>query len=421
MPDIEKNKLVELIIKTSKRQLEITQANYHSRRAKKENFNLFLGIVNGKHPKDHIEKYHSNLIAYLLNPNGSHDCQNFFLTKFLETLKDLFIHDKVIRSKLTENHAGVIELEREFPINGRAGFIDIVIKSTDSVIFIENKIYSPERDGQIEYYCNWAEKHYPDKWFGIFLTRFGDPSVFSSKNLICLNYSNIITWLERCRSSKEIINYPHIVSAITQYIFVLNNITNTMRDEDQIQMNEHFNLKIDEAILLTEKLLVPKLSVENTLKLFIKEVRDAFIAELKNALSSRLEDLGFSPDEDLNCNLNGKNFFIDVRQNINYPDPDEDGLGMWWGIYQAYDQPFRRYNEFNIDPQFKYWKSISLISNVDNSIIDDYWEENTDKGSLLLLESIKDPKYRAILINHIIEKDILQNIKESKELIMKID
>jgi len=44
----------------------------------KENFNFFTALVNGKNTKEHIEKYHSNFIGYLLNPKENHDFGSFF-------------------------------------------------------------------------------------------------------------------------------------------------------------------------------------------------------------------------------------------------------------------------------------------------------------------------------------------------------
>jgi hypothetical protein len=149
--------------------IKIKEGQYNFQRGSKQNFNFFSAIVTGKQDKDHIEKYHSNFIAYLLNPDASHDCGVIFLKYFLEVLKKRTTKD-FVGFQATENKLTEVTVEREMPVNN--GSIDIAIKyKKDWLMFIENKVESEEGYQQVKCYCDWAKKEYPNNWCGVYLTK----------------------------------------------------------------------------------------------------------------------------------------------------------------------------------------------------------------------------------------------------------
>ncbi len=69
---------LETIASFAKEFANIRRKLSKERSKNKENFNFFTALVNGKNTKEHIEKYHSNFIGYLLNPKENHDFGSFF-------------------------------------------------------------------------------------------------------------------------------------------------------------------------------------------------------------------------------------------------------------------------------------------------------------------------------------------------------
>jgi hypothetical protein len=179
----------------------LTQAN-------SERFNLF-NILR----VDHYEvRTHSPMLAELLNPKGSHGQGAVFLKHFLAELK------------IDDFEPKDAHVDTEVPI--KDGRLDIVITAGNHrSIFIENKIYADLQDEQLKRY------HAHDrKAVLVFLTLNGDkPADGTNTNdvptLKLVSYGiNIVRWLECCR--KEAATAPGVREAITQYIHLIQRLTN---------------------------------------------------------------------------------------------------------------------------------------------------------------------------------------------------
>lgn len=246
---------------------------YDDRKANKGNFNFFDAIVSGKHEKHHIEKYHSNFIAYLLDPKGSHDFGTLFLEKFLN----------VINNKNPIQDLKFYSLERERQIdNGR--FIDISLEyGKESIIFIENKISSEELEEQVSDYYSFADKNF-DNVIAIYLTLNGDkPNSIDDDNIVCLSYEQIKKWIELCVKDERVIQHSHIVSALEQYIKILNKLLNNMKEETKQIIDEL--LKNKEAT----KFIIEHFSVFNdSIFELVKIVRNKFEKDLNTTIEKMI-------------------------------------------------------------------------------------------------------------------------------------
>lgn len=121
---------------------------------------------------EHYEIRHSNFLAWLLNPQESHDLGDVFLKKFLNKI------DNTIKLKN-------IIIRREWKN------IDILIEGKDFVCVIENKIYSGENGKQLQNYENIIENEFPNKKkrFYIYLTLNEEiPSDEKYKNITYAGY-----------------------------------------------------------------------------------------------------------------------------------------------------------------------------------------------------------------------------------------
>ena len=78
--------IISVAVGFSNKIKEVKDAGYNFRKGSKQNFNFFSAIVTSNDEKEHLEKYHSNFIGYLLNPKASHDCESLFLKSFFDSL-----------------------------------------------------------------------------------------------------------------------------------------------------------------------------------------------------------------------------------------------------------------------------------------------------------------------------------------------
>jgi hypothetical protein len=179
-----------------------------------DNFNIFKTI---NLTTDEV-RIHSNFLAELLNPKGSHGQYDIFLKLFIEefSIKDfdtetanVFVEKYI--GKTTETHGGRI---------------DILIENQDKKkIIIENKIYASDQPNQLIRYHNYSSENI------FYLTLYGSkPTAISighlqvDKDYKLLSYKNDIqNWLEKCK--KEAVNLPLLREGISHYIHLIKHLT----------------------------------------------------------------------------------------------------------------------------------------------------------------------------------------------------
>lgn len=148
---------------------------------------------------------HSNMLAWLLNPNENHGYGHSFLSKLNSYMAraDL-VSDKDVFKLLTMKYSDVVVL-REWQN------IDILIESRDEkyVLCIENKVDSQDHSGQLDRYYNIIEEKYSDYTrIYLYLTPDGiAPLQDSNSAWGCMKYEVIIdiisTILEKKPSNTE--------------------------------------------------------------------------------------------------------------------------------------------------------------------------------------------------------------------------
>lgn len=121
---------------------------------------------------EHKELQHSALLAWLLNPRGSHGLGNYFLRRFLsEAAREYARRNTASITPLTvdrwELHDVEVVTERDH--------IDILViaRSDKFVCLIENKIKADEAKGQLCRYLEKVKRQYEGQPFPIFLTPDG--------------------------------------------------------------------------------------------------------------------------------------------------------------------------------------------------------------------------------------------------------
>lgn len=197
------------------------------RRKRGELFNIF-SILN---LRTYEVRTHSAFIAELLNPHGSHGLGDKFLKAFISAMPETndWEFDTAHASVTVEDRsAGTInELQTE------GGRIDIVIRSDDKIIMIENKIYANDQYKQLVRYDSYGKQFSRSALF--YLTLDGsEASDISCKNnngkkipYIPIGYNHEISeWLNRCLQIAA--QYPLVRETIVQYINLIKELTNQM-------------------------------------------------------------------------------------------------------------------------------------------------------------------------------------------------
>ena len=130
-------------------------------------FNLFdvLGV-------EHKELQHSALLAWLLNPRGSHGLGDYFLRKFLSDLaREATLRGTTSITPITVDGWKLDDVE---VVTERHHIDVLVIAPTDEfVCLIENKIKAAEAPGQLCRYLDDVKTQYEGQPFPIFLTPDG--------------------------------------------------------------------------------------------------------------------------------------------------------------------------------------------------------------------------------------------------------
>lgn len=198
----------------------IANHNEELAKANGENFNVFT--ILGVETKEN--KTHSNFLAALLNPKGTHGMDDVFLKSFLKHINcNKIVFPTHSASVIIENDLGHNDYENK--TGGRLD-IDIIAENGFSIV-IENKINAGDQYAQIERYKNYKGANCNV----YYLTLFGkEPSVESKGNLEsgidyhCISYSEtIIDWLEDC--IKEAHLQPILRETIRQYIILIKKLT----------------------------------------------------------------------------------------------------------------------------------------------------------------------------------------------------
>ncbi len=237
-------------------------------------FNLFdaLGVW-------HRELQHSWLLAWLLDPRESHGLGDYFLRTFLS-------------QAAKEARARGIPAPTPFDIDGWAladvevarerHYIDVlVVGETDGfVCLIENKIFSPEAPGQLDWYFETVERVYAGLTpFPIFLTPTGlEPMDAKDKaRYVPFDYGKVADLVGRTLETRRAALGANVVSFMEQYADTLRRrILNTPGDKDNLALRLYGKHRKAIDLIINAKANVPSLAqsiIEDAVKVHAPDLR----------------------------------------------------------------------------------------------------------------------------------------------------
>lgn len=266
---------------------------------KKAEYNIFSVL----HAVQDETRLHSRFIAFLLNPNASHNLGNSFFKLFLQ---------EVLRTDFDTNN---YEIKTEYE------FIDLLIHNDKDAIILENKIYAGDSNhnediddeientssikegykGQLERYYNTITTGHNKKCKNIelhrnvlqvaYLTLNGHSPSDESKGKIPINptlisyVEHINRWLTLCAEETKNIN-PILTQDIQQYQNLIVKLTS---DINQARKNQKMiSNQIDDAWLLEKN---ENFFTQKKLASIFNHVKWHTIADFFNELTLKLSQL----------------------------------------------------------------------------------------------------------------------------------
>lgn len=198
---------------------------------------------------DTFEIRHSNVIAWLLSPNGNHGLEDKVLKKVLSEI--------ILKSQNVDIKKSAMEIYLgdflDTVIFREWNHIDIMAVSEKNkiVLLIENKIYSSEHDNQLtRYLCRVKEEYDGYDIIPVYLTLEGDNTIDDDK-WETFDYGSIYRILKNLiKLYKDNLN-DKIIDFIGYYLKTLEDIT--MQDEEVVNLCKMIYNKNKEAIDLIIK------------------------------------------------------------------------------------------------------------------------------------------------------------------------
>lgn len=232
---------------------------------------------------------HSNFLAWLINPNESHNLNTIFLKWFL---KEVFSSDKIDWANefsIDSYNLYGIRVYREW--RG----IDLLILHDEFVIVIENKIKSSEHSNQLKKYLEIVNEVYPkhNKAF-VFLTIDGvSPEDEKDANqYISIDYGLIRSIIEIILSIYKNSLSPRIQYYIEDYLLVLNRYI--MKEHESVTLALELYKNHKEAIdFIVENIPDKMTEVRQIIEDII--VEEGYVLETCNKYNARFLTKNLSP------------------------------------------------------------------------------------------------------------------------------
>ena len=230
------------------------------------------------------EEFHSNVLAWLLDPHQTHGIGDRFL-------KALLRHGGAKEADTSASWS-MSEVTREWPneVDGQWGYLDILVLNESHRAFcaIENKVFSTEHSEQLTRYRRALERSFPS-YSGhlVFLTP-GGTSPFREKERACwtsLPYSIVLDALQQIVEDGHCSENEDVRAFLRQYATTLRR--NIMPDTSVPQLARQIYLEHREAI---DRIVAHKPSYVAEAKQWLKEAaarQEQWILDVEDSLHVR--------------------------------------------------------------------------------------------------------------------------------------
>lgn len=222
--------------------------NKKEKKSKGELFNIF-SIMRMEYDEVYT---HSAVIAEFLNPKGLHGSGDIYLKMFLQSIPFLQKMDFNTTKAEVEIEYTIGNITPDYKQGGR---IDILLRSEDKAIIIENKIYAEDQEKQLYRYMQYAQSKNFSDYHILYLTLGGKPASIgslykmASNDYIRISYRETINdWLEKCIEKSA--DKPLVRETLIQYHNLIDELTRKKSEEPIIQEISSFCKNADDLIAL---------------------------------------------------------------------------------------------------------------------------------------------------------------------------
>ena len=166
------------------------------------------------------EMFHSDMLAWLLNPRGSHGLGDRFLQGFLRLFHGgppIVTADRPLTRVSREEHLNY---------EGESGRLDILMQNSRAnyVCAIENKVWAPEGENQLAWYRKVLGRDYPNyRVDRVFLTPYGRAPDEDEEHphWIRISYGQVLQLVEGILDSESNIENRDVSGLLNQYVVTL--------------------------------------------------------------------------------------------------------------------------------------------------------------------------------------------------------
>lgn len=377
-----------------------------------QDFNIFSILRN-----ESDEVYlHSQFLAELLNPKGSHNQGNILLGLFLQQID------------LPNFNLKNVYVIKEYDD------IDIFIANETQAIILENKIYAEDQPGQLARYYESVRKQGIEDIAVIYLTLNGDaPSEQSTKGLVADSLLRIVSykddidaWLEEC--IKQASQYPILRETLVQYQRLIKKLTGqssvrgyTMEIKDLLLNERNIKLAIDISRALTEAKI---------------EIQFSFWEELKEKLAAKNQKIFYLDDYSYTKSMVEK-FYRGGRNRTHYGlliemhDLDDLDILMFyveinWYLFYGFSVYRREEDDWANTEEEKFDYLAKIVKAVDNNFTRTEesigWKDQNRKLDFQTFNSedifaLADATKRSNIVDNLVDEisDIINKFNEGYE------
>ena len=167
------------------------------------------------------EEFHSNFLAWLLDPHGSHGLGGRFLREFLGRSGAGYRLPNANNLRTTK-----VAREPHVERDGARGRLDIriLIPAAEFLCVIENKVWSDESEGQLAHYRQALADDYPGyRIHRVFLTPQGRPSAADTErdHWTPMSYTEVLALVEDSITTHRDTANQDVISFLHQYAITL--------------------------------------------------------------------------------------------------------------------------------------------------------------------------------------------------------
>lgn len=189
---------------------------------------------------DHKELQHSNLLAWLFDPKGTHNLGDHFIKEFLKLYYKEFGYKDLSSSKTRLSVFDFVELDlSDLEIKREYQSIDLLLLSRQSklCVVIENKVRAQVSDGQLRRYRELIEREYSTFDHRVYMLLALDGQSIPDEELehyLSISYVSIRKIIEKILESQTLAVGRNTGFVLEQYLQTLRSLMNENQEIERL-------------------------------------------------------------------------------------------------------------------------------------------------------------------------------------------